>query len=76
MSREKNLFNQIKIALDKKTFIQRIENMASSGFPDCIIIIDSYEHQAQEIYFYLTEMRLQNPWFLDKSNQVSCFVVQ
>ena len=40
MSREKNLFNQIKIALDKKTFIQRIENMASSGFPDCIIIID------------------------------------
>jgi hypothetical protein len=43
MSREKNLFNQIKIALDKKTFIQRIENMASSGFPDCIVT--SIEHK-------------------------------
>ena len=40
MSTEKTLANEIKMALPKNSFFQKIENRVSSGFPDLFILLN------------------------------------
>jgi len=40
MSREKALSNEIKKALPKSSFFQKIENRVASGFPDLFILLN------------------------------------
>ncbi len=40
MSREKQLANEIKKALPKNSFFQKIENRVASGFPDLFILLN------------------------------------
>ena len=40
MSTEKTLGNEIKKALPKNSFFQKIENRVSSGFPDLFILLN------------------------------------
>ena len=40
MSTEKTLANEIKKALPKNSFFQKIENRVSSGFPDLFILLN------------------------------------
>ena len=40
MSREKTLGNEIKKALPKNSFFQKMENRVSSGFPDLFIVLN------------------------------------